>query len=417
MTKFPPIAKQLEVIKRGAVDLVNEEELIAKLKLGRPLRIKAGFDPTAPDLHLGHTVVMQKLKQFQDLGHTVVFLIGDFTAQIGDPSGRSSARPPLSAEDIASNLKTYVDQAAKILDTSAIELRYNSEWLGSMRFAEVVNLASHYTVARMMERDDFRKRFTAGDPLGVHEFLYPLMQGYDSVAIRADVELGGTDQIFNLLVGRDLQRAFGNEPQVVLTMPLLVGLDGVAKMSKSYGNAIGISEPPREIFGKMMSISDDLMWTYYELLSDLSLSEIEELKERVTLGKLHPKVAKESLAMEIIERFFSEGDASAARDEFERVFARKEIPREIKVHRIRLDPVASSAATVGAKKQYGLVDALVKAELCSSKSDARRMIEQHAVEVDGVKVEDIAATLPGGTEVLLKVGKRRFAKVRVDEGA
>jgi tyrosyl-tRNA synthetase len=406
MTTFPPIEQQLEIIKRGAVEVVSQEELVAKLKQGRPLRIKAGFDPTAPDLHLGHTVVMQKLKQFQDLGHTVVFLIGDFTARIGDPSGRSTARPPLSQEDVARNLKTYVEQAGKILDAAHIELRYNSEWLESMRFSEVVNLAGHYTVARMMEREDFKKRFAAGDPLGVHEFLYPLMQGYDSVAIEADVELGGTDQIFNLLVGRDLQRAFGKEPQVVLTMPLLVGTDGEQKMSKSYGNAIGIADAPREIFGKVMSISDALMWMYYELLSDLSLAEIEELKEQVMLGKLHPKLAKETLAMEIIERFHSEAEAVAARDEFERVFSRKQIPDEV----AEIEIAAPSAG-------IALVDVLVQANLCASKSDARRMIEQHAVEVDGAKATEITAKLSAGSKVLLKVGKRRFARVNIQKNA
>ena len=262
------VEEQLSVIKRGAVDLVSEEELVAKLKKGRPLRVKLGFDPTAPDLHLGHTVVMQKLHQFQELGHQVVFLIGDFTSRIGDPSGRSAARPPLTEAEIKVNLKTYVEQAGKILDPDRIELVYNSQWLGAMSFMDVVKLAQHYTVARMMEREDFKTRFQAGDPLGVHEFLYPLMQGYDSVAVKADVELGGTDQIFNLLVGRDLQRAYGQEPQVVVTMPLLVGTDGVQKMSKSYGNYVGVSDSPREMFGKLMSISDDLMWTYYDLLSD-----------------------------------------------------------------------------------------------------------------------------------------------------
>ena len=323
------IDKQLEIIKRGAVDLVNEAELIEKLKKGRPLRIKAGFDPTSPDLHLGHTVLMQKLAQFQELGHTIVFIIGDFTSKIGDPSGRSATRPPLSDSEISANLKTYVEQASKILDMEKVELRYNSEWLAKMNFADVLKLASQYTVARMMEREDFKNRFAAGNPLGIHEFLYPLMQGHDSVAIKADVELGGTDQIFNLLMGRDLQREAKQEPQVVLTMPLLVGTDGVQKMSKSYGNYIGITDSPREMFGKIMSISDDLMWSYYELLSDLSLGEIKELKEELVVGKLHPKIAKENLAMEIIERFHSEEDAVSARDEFERVFAKKGRPDEI----------------------------------------------------------------------------------------
>ncbi|MFH0799166.1 MAG: tyrosine--tRNA ligase [Pseudomonadota bacterium] len=394
------IEKQLEVIKRGAIEIVGEEELAAKLKKGQPLRVKAGFDPTAPDLHLGHTVVMQKLKAFQDLGHQVVFIIGDYTSLIGDPSGRNAARPPLTPEEIKVNLKTYVEQASKILDMENAELCYNSEWLGKLDFRGVLELASHYNVARMMEREDFRSRMSAGDSLAIHEFLYPLMQGYDSVAVKADVELGGTDQIFNLLIGRDIQRAYGLEPQVVLTMPLLVGTDGVQKMSKSYGNYIGIAEPPRDIFGKMMSISDDLMWTYYELLSDLSTAEIEELKEELVIGKLHPKLAKENLAMEIIERFHSEKAAVEARDEFERVFAKKGKPDEIQE--------LSMQAT---GESVSLVDAIVDIGLCVSKTDARRMIEQNAVEVDDKKVADMRATISTKEGHLLKVGKRRFAKI------
>jgi len=398
--KNATVEEQLKVITRGAVELVSEEELISKLKKGRPLRVKAGFDPTAPDLHLGHTVVMQKLRQFQELGHQVVFLIGDFTSRIGDPSGRSTARPPLSEEEIAANLRTYIEQAGKILDSERIELVYNSKWLGTMSFIDVVKLAQNYTVARMMEREDFRTRFQAGDPLGVHEFLYPLMQGYDSVAIEADVELGGTDQIFNLLVGRDLQRAYGQEPQVVITMPLLVGTDGVQKMSKSYGNYVGITDSPREMFGKLMSISDDLMWTYYELLSDLSAEEIEELKEELVIGKLHPKIAKENLAMEMIERFHSEKGAKDARDEFERVFAKKGRPDDIEEKKIDAEGDV-----------VPLVDVIVEAGLCSSKSEARRMIEQRAVEVDEQRVSDTKAELSTGKRVLIKVGKRRFAKI------
>lgn len=398
--KMPPIEEQLPIIKRGAVDLVSEEELVAKLRNGRPLRVKAGFDPTAPDLHLGHTVVMQKLRHFQELGHRVVFIIGDFTSLIGDPSGRNAARPPLSPGEIEANLATYVAQASKILDMGGVELRRNSEWLGKLGFREVVELASRYNVARMLEREDFRSRIGAGQSLGVHEFLYPLMQGYDSVAVEADVELGGTDQIFNLLVGRDVQRAYGQEAQVVLTMPLLVGTDGQQKMSKSFGNFIGIAEPPREIFGKIMSISDELMWNYYELLSDLSSKEIEELKEELVLGRLHPKLAKENLAMEIIERFHSEGDAAAARDEFERVFAKKGRPDEIE------------ARVVDARGERApLVEVIVEAGLCPSKSEARRMIAQRAVEVDGRRQEDPKADIPARGEILIKVGKRRFAKV------
>lgn len=394
------IDEQLKIIKRGIVDVVNEAELVAKLKKGVPLRIKVGFDPTSPDLHLGHTVLMQKLKQFQELGHQVIFLIGDFTARIGDPSGRSVARPPLSPDEIAVNLKTYVDQAAKILDWDRVELRYNSEWLGTMSFVDVIKLASQYTVARMLEREDFKKRYTAGDPLGVHEFLYPLMQGYDSVALKADVELGGTDQIFNLLVGRDLQRAYSMEAQVVITMPLLVGTDGVQKMSKSYGNSIGISDTPRDMFGKVMSISDDLMWSYYEILSDLSLPEVAELKNSVLVGKVHPKVAKESLAMEMVERFYSESHAESAREEFERMFAKKGRPDVIE--EVKIDCMEDGIS---------LVDAIVIAKLCDSKSDARRMIEQRAVCLDEVKIEDIGYRLTPAKPVVVKVGKRRYAKL------
>lgn len=399
--KNTPIEKQLEIIKRGSVELVNEAELVSKLKKGAPLRVKAGFDPTAPDLHLGHTVVMQKLRQFQDLGHKIIFIIGDYTSLIGDPSGRSAARPPLTIEEIKINLRSYVEQASKILDMDKVELCYNSEWLDKLDFTGVLKLASHYNVARMLEREDFRSRIGAGESLAIHEFLYPLMQGYDSVAVRSDIELGGTDQIFNLLIGRDIQRAYGQEPQVVLTMPLLVGTDGVQKMSKSYGNYIGISEPPREIFGKIMSIPDDLMWTYYELLSDLTIEEIGELKEELVLGKLHPKLAKENLAMEIVERFYSEEDAAGARDEFERIFAKKGRPDEIEEKTIK-----ANGDTVS------LVDAIVEAGLCPSKSEARRMISQNAVEVDDEKISDIRAELKTTSEHLIKVGKRRYAKIK-----
>ena len=399
------IEKQLEVIKRGTVELVDEKELVGKLNKGRPLRVKAGFDPTAPDLHLGHTVVMQKLKQFQDLGHTVIFLIGDFTARIGDPSGRDDTRPELSADTIRENARTYIDQAAKIIDMERAEVRYNSEWLEKMSIMEFAELGRKQTVARVLERDDFRKRMSEGHDITLLEFYYPLMQAQDSVALNADVELGGTDQIFNLLMGRTIQKRSGQEPQVVITMPLLVGTDGVQKMSKSYGNYIGISESPRDIFGKMMSVSDDLMWTYYELLSDLSLEEIEQLKEHVITGKLHPKVAKENLAAEIVERFHSEEDAVAAREEFERVFKKKDTPDEIDEHLLESQDA-----------EISLVDVMLEIKLVASKSDARRMIKQRAVEVDGERVEDIDATLSTDGESLLKVGKRRFARVKFKKG-
>lgn len=395
-----PIEKQIEVIKRGVVQLVDENELVTKLKRGKPLRIKAGFDPTSPDLHLGHTVVMQKLRQFQDLGHNIVFIIGDFTSLVGDPSGRNIARPALTEEDIRVNLKTYVTQASKILDMDRAELRYNSEWLDKLSFKGLIELSSHYNVARMMEREDFRSRIAVGESLAIHEFLYPLIQGYDSVAVRADVELGGTDQIFNLLIGRDIQRAYGQEAQVVLTMPLLLGTDGVQKMSKTYGNYIGITDPPREMFGKIMSISDDLMWTYYDLLSKLSSNKVLELRQDVIAGKLHPKVAKEDLAMEIIERFHSRAEALAARDEFERVFAKKGKPDEIeeKVVQVSNDKIP-------------LADLIVLAGLCTSKGEARRLIAQKAVEVDDNKVNDTKAQVSTKKGVILRVGKRRFARI------
>lgn len=396
-----PIEKQLEIIKRGSVELVSEEELVAKLKKGKPLRVKAGFDPTAPDLHLGHTVVMQKLKQFQDLGHTVIFLIGDFTATIGDPSGRDETRPILTKDLIRKNAETYVAQASKIIDMSRAEVRYNSEWLEKMSLMDFVLLGSKQTVARVLERDDFKKRMQEGKDVTILEFYYPLFQAQDSVALEADIEIGGTDQIFNLLMGRTIQKRSSQEPQVVLTMPLLVGTDGVQKMSKSYGNYIGITEAPREIFGKLMSVSDDLMWSYYELLSDLSIKEINELKEELVLGRLHPKLAKENLAMEIIERFYSEQDAVDARDEFERIFAKKGRPDEIEEKKIK----ASGDDIL-------LADVIVEAGLCPSKSEARRMIGQNAVEVDDKKVGDIKAKISTKKDAIIKVGKRRFAKVR-----
>ena len=398
--KKHPIDKQLEVIKRGVVELVSEEELTEKLKRGKPLRVKVGFDPTSPDLHLGHTVVMQKLKQFQDLGHTAIFLIGDFTARIGDPSGRTELRPMLSEKEIRKNAKTYVAQAEKILDMGRAELRYNSEWLAKLSAEDVFRLTSHHTVARILERDDFQERYSKGIPIQVHEFLYPLLQGYDSVKLKADVELGGTDQIFNLLVGRQEQKMSGQEPQVVLTMPLLVGTDGIQKMSKTYDNYVGIYEQPREIFGKLMSISDELMWNYYELLSDLSLEEIEELKEELVVGKMHPKIAKENLAMEIVARFYSEDAAIKARDEFERIFAKKGQPDKI-----------GEAKIPSGGARMPLVDVIVAAKLCPSKSEARRLIQQRAVEVDGKRVNDINAKIKTSDNPLIKVGKRRFARI------
>lgn len=399
--KMPSIDKQLETIKRGAVELVSEEELVAKLKQDRPLRVKAGFDPTAPDLHLGHTVVMQKLHQFQELGHQVIFLIGDFTARIGDPSGRDSTRPTLDETIIRENAATYIAQAAKVLDMDRAEVRYNSEWLGAMSVIEFAELGKKQTVARMLERDDFKTRMREGHDITLLEFYYPLMQAQDSVALEADIELGGTDQIFNLLMGRTIQKRSGQEPQVVLTMPLLVGTDGVQKMSKSYGNYIGITESPREIFGKVMSISDELMWNYYELLSDLTLAEIEELKVELVEGRMHPKVAKENLAMEIVARFHSQEAANEARDEFEQIFKQKGKPDDI--------PEAIIETT---SAEEAIVDVLQRAALVTSKSEARRLIQQGGVRVDDERVGAIDAALPTDREALLQVGKRKFARVR-----
>ena len=315
------IDKHIEYIKRGCVELIDEEELRKKLARNKPLRVKVGFDPTAPDLHLGHTVVMHKMRHFQELGHTIIFLIGDFTGLIGDPSGRSETRPPLSQEQIFANAETYKRQVFKILDPEKTLIEFNSHWLGTMKFADVIRLASRYTVARIMERDDFGKRFRENLPISIHELLYPLCQGYDSVALKADVEMGGTDQKFNLLVGRALQSQYDMEPQCILTMPLLEGLDGVRKMSKSYGNYVGIDEPPAEIFGKLMSISDDLMWRYYELLSARSLNEIAVLRTDVAQGRLHPKAAKDELAFEMVSRYHDEKSAHEARQGFNAVFA------------------------------------------------------------------------------------------------
>lgn len=395
------ISQQLEVIKRGIVELITEEELIDKLKRKKKLSIKLGLDPTAPDLHLGHTVVMQKLRQFQDLGHHVCLVIGDYTARVGDPSGQSVTRPTLSEETIKKNAKTYTEQAFKILDRAKTEVVFNSKWLGKMSVAEFIGLGSKYTVARMLERDDFKKRLEEGSDVSILEFYYPLMQAYDSVALKADVELGGTDQKFNLLVGRTIQKRYGQEQQVVLTLPLLVGTDGVQKMSKSYGNYIGISEPPNEIFGKVMSISDDLMWMYYELLSRKSLDEIAKLKEDVSVGRVHPKSAKESLAMELVARFHSEEDARKAKEHFDHVFVRKKLPQEIesKIIDTNLGEIA-------------IVQALSLVEVAPSKTEIRRVIQQGGLTVDGQRIEDINAKISTSDSHDVKFGKRKFVKIR-----
>jgi tyrosyl-tRNA synthetase len=398
------VAEQIALIERGAVDFHSKEDLVKKLnrslETGVPLTIKAGFDPTAPDLHLGHTVLIQKMRHFQMLGHQVNFLIGDFTGLIGDPTGKSDTRPPLTPEDVKRNAETYKEQVFKILDPEKTKVVFNSSWLGQLTSFEMIRLASELTVARMLERDDFKKRFESNRPISIHEFLYPLIQGYDSVAMKADVELGGTDQLFNLLMGRDLQRSRGQEPQVVLTMPLLEGLDGVNKMSKSLGNYIGISEAPDSIFGKVMSISDDLMFRYYELLSDLPMAEIVTLKGQIAAGQLHPKAVKVQLAKELVARFHNQAAAEDAERNFDQIFARHEMPDEIEEVKV-----------VVGEPEIWVPKLLLDAGLVKSTSDGRRMIQQHAVSIEGEKVSDINAVVPAHGTLLLKVGKRRFCKV------
>ena len=395
------VERSMRVIKRGCDELLVDAELIARLKSGRPLRIKAGFDPTAPDLHLGHTVLINKLRHFQDLGHHIMFLIGDFTGLIGDPTGKNVTRPPLAREQILENAKTYKEQVSKILDPERTEIFFNSAWFDDLGAAGMIRLAAQHTVARMLERDDFAKRYAGGLPIAIHEFLYPLCQGYDSVAMRADVELGGTDQKFNLLVGRELQKHYGQVPQCVLTMPLLEGLDGVNKMSKSMGNYIGINEAPREIFGKVMSISDELMWRYFDLLSFRDSLEIEILKTEVVAGR-NPRDVKVMLAQELVARFHTEQAAEDALMEFEARFRQGVLPDDMPEMLLR-----------GEGKSLALVHVLKQAGLTSSTSDALRMIEQGAVRANGDKVSDKARTIAAGETIVLQVGKRRFAKVTV----
>ncbi len=390
----------LALIRRGSEEIIEQTELISKLKNGRPLRIKAGFDPTAPDLHLGHTVLIQKLKHFQELGHQVLFLIGDFTGMIGDPSGKSETRTSLTREEVMKNAETYKRQIFKILDPERTELMFNSTWMDTFTAYDFVQLCSKYTVARMLERDDFHKRFQSNRPISIHEFLYPLVQGYDSIAMRSDLELGGTDQKFNLLVGRTLQRQEGMEPQVILTMPILEGLDGVQKMSKSLGNYVAIEEPAGDMFGKLMSISDDLMFRYYELLSDKSMNEVLGLKQDMEQGRKHPKEIKEELAMEITARFHSPEAARQARLDFARVFSEHELPSDMPV------------VEVGADQSALLGDVLVRAGLCQSKGEVKRLCRQGAVSGNGQKIMDAQYAFPQGEHVV-KVGKRRFVQVVV----
>ena len=391
----------LELIGRGAAEILKPEELQARLALGRPLRIKAGFDPTAPDLHIGHTVLLNKMRQFQDLGHQVIFLIGDFTGMIGDPTGKSITRKPLTRDDVLANAQTYADQVFKVLDRERTEVRFNSEWFGQMTAADMIKLSAQHTVARMLERDDFAKRYAGQQPIAIHEFLYPLVQGYDSVALKADVELGGTDQKFNLLMGRELQKHFGQPPQCILTMPLLEGLDGVGKMSKSLGNYVGINEPPNDIFGKLMSISDTLMWRYIDLLSYESLETIRKWQQEVAQGR-NPRDLKVAFAQEIVTRFHSKAAALAALDDFEARFRQGEVPENIP--EISLSPDGDGLAIAQVLKQAGLT---------LSTSEALRMIEQGGVKLDGVKLSDRALILAKGGPFVLQVGKRKFARVTI----
>lgn len=396
------IEEQIALIERGCVDCIAREELVKKLKksaeTGVPLKIKAGFDPTAPDLHLGHTVLLQKLKHFQDLGHDIYFLIGDFTGMIGDPTGKSETRKALTREDVAINAESYKEQVFKILDPEKTKVVFNSTWLGELSSYDMIRLASELTVARMLEREDFKNRFDEEKPISIHEFLYPLIQGYDSVALEADVELGGTDQRFNLLMGRDLQRSRKQAPQVVITMPLLEGLDGVNKMSKSLGNYIGITEPANDIYGKVLSASDDLMFRYYELLSDLDNSAIADLKSGMESGELHPKKVKQQLARELTARFHSEEAAQKAEENFEQVFKKGGVPDDTPEFTLPIEEI-------------WLPKLLVETGMVKSTSDGRRMVKQNAVSIDGVKIADDKANIQPIGEILVKVGKRRFAKV------
>ncbi len=400
--------QQMEIISRGVEEILVQDDFVKQLEKSYdkniPLKIKAGFDPTAPDIHVGHTVLIEKMRHFQELGHEVIFLIGDFTGLIGDPSGKNETRPPLTPDDVARNAATYKDQIFKILDPEKTRVVFNSTWMNKMQAADFIRLTSHYTVARMLEREDFKKRYTMQTPISIHEFMYPLVQGYDSVALEADVELGGTDQKFNLLVGRELQKEYGQRPQNVIMLPLLEGLDGVKKMSKSLGNYIGISEPPQEIFGKIMSVSDELMIRYYELLSHISGDEFLSLKKGLKSGAFHPRQAKEDLAIELVTRYAGEAGAKQAKEHFEQVFRKKGLPDEIQVKEFswagdETVPIASLLKSTG---------------LCPSTSEARRLIKQGGVRLDSEKLADDTLRLKRG-EYLLQVGKRRFLKV-IPEG-
>jgi len=399
--RFPPIGKQLEVIKSGVEELISEEELIKKLerceKTGKPLRVKQGFDPTAPDIHLGHTVGLRKLKQFQDLGHTVVLIIGDYTGMVGDPSGKSETRPRLTYEQVMENAKTYEKQFFKILDRDRAEVRYNGEWFSKMSFSDVMDLAARFTVARLLERDDFSNRYKEGKPISLHEFFYPLMQGFDSVAIQADVEIGATEQKFNLVAARQIQREYGQEPQVILTLPVLEGIDGTQRMSKTLGNYVGIDEPPDEMFGKVMSIPDELILKYFTLVTDYSVEQLKDVKKRLDDPAVNPMEIKKELARTIVSMYHSEEAALEAQKKFEKVFSEREIPEDIPVVVLKDD-------------SFELVKALADNGVVSSRSEARRLIIQGAVRVDKQKVSDINYRFVKGKEYIVKVGKRRFVK-------
>jgi tyrosyl-tRNA synthetase len=400
--------EQLKEIKKGIVDLVSEAELLKKLersyKDNAPLRVKAGFDPTRPDLHIGHTVIMNKMKVFQDLGHQVIFLVGDFTAMIGDPTGKNETRPPLTREEVKANAQTYVNQVGKTLDLKKCELAWNSSWFDKFTAADFIRLASHYTVARMLERDDFEKRYESGTPIAIHEFLYPLVQGYDSVALKADIELGGTDQRFNLLVGRDLQKTYGQESQCILTLPLLEGLDGVQKMSKSLDNYIGVEDSPRDMFGKTMRVSDTLMLRYYELLTDISASDLAKLRADMASGAVNPRNAKVELAKTFVRRFHGAAAAEAAEEEFNRIFVNKGVPDEMPEFKFLNSRFA---------EEVDVTHLLKEIEMVPSTSEARRLLQANAVEIAGAKVSNLRVKFDfkAGDEIVVKVGKKKFAKL------
>ena len=407
--KFKPVEEQLALLRKGAAEIIREDELKAKLEksiaTGKPLRVYLGVDPTAPDIHLGHTVVLRKLKHFQDMGHTAIFLIGDFSAMIGDPTGQSETRPPLTREQVDANAKTYLAQVYKILDPEKTEVRYNSEWLGKMSSYDTVRLCGHYRLARMLEREDFRSRLEKNLPISVHELLYPLLTAYDAVALQSDVEIGATEQKFNLLVHRDIQREYGQPSEIALTMPILVGLDGERKMSKSLGNYVGITEAPGEMFGKLMSISDELMWSYYELLTDFASPVIIRLQEEVRTGVLHPKKAKMQLAHNIVAGFHGEEAARKAGEEFERVYGKRQNPDEVPLHSFPIHVWP-----------YRLSWLLAEVKLAPSRSEAERLLKQGAVEVDGVRVEDVKheIDLSKPREYLLRAGKKKFLRIVVE---